>query len=320
MNTKIYLVFIGLTFSFAVKAQPDCYERLENKAVEIERLKLKISHIRDSFGIIIRHLRDDSIRLLTTVQLLQADSVEFARFQPEIKELKKIRLSNETLLKDTIGMYQTKIRLQAFENNYSLLDQRIRVLSSDSANCVKINTKYENFIESFKGKFNASFMQLLESSSIVSLESDLKISQILDMDKNIQKDINDALIYKRAEAVLNKKYDKATCDAEISKLQTIKENKVAGQLVEILKQYEIITVNLQSTIKDIQKKDLFKAEKIENLIAEKRKDFFLLIEDFIKVTEVDLIKYKYLNQVITDLKKRKNKNIDANIDDLLMKL
>ena len=165
---------------------------------------------------------------------------------------------------------------------------------------------------------------MIKATTIQILENDIRIIQTLNFDNEkrqiINEKINALLLYKRAEVLLTEKYDKNNIDKAKQSLQPIIQKEPVKLLIALFDEYWSHTINLKNTLKEIQKKNEMKAGSIEDLISDKKNSTLRMIENFVYDNEVDLTKYIYLNQILIELKNRKMKNVDADVQDLLGKL
>jgi hypothetical protein len=132
--------------------------------------------------------------------------------------------------------------------------------------------------------------------------------------------ISKLLLYKNAEILLDKRYDKIKIEKVKQSLRPFLNEEPIKLLVSILDNYGRNTTKLKNTLSEIQENNQMKAGNIDDLISQKKNSTLRIIEDLVFYDEIDLLKYPYLNKVIIELKSRKMKNVDADVEDLLNKL
>lgn len=255
---------------------------------------------------------------------MSADSL---KYQPKIKKIddleekqKQAEQLSEKLKADTIGNASRKLRLEKQTDSIYILSAKVNELTSAVTDLEGFKTANMKHVTAFNNFYEASFAELLKTTSLDRLKSDSQTFTTLFKGTAIPQKINNLLIYKQAELLFISKHDKAKTEATKRALQPIMSLEGTRQLAKALDDYESLTNNLINTLNRIQQANALKAEKNEDLINGKKDKVLRAIEDCVYYNDIDLTRYIYLDQIITAVKKRKMKDIDADIQDLIKQL
>jgi hypothetical protein len=355
MKRSIIICGLVLILTLTLNAQNDCCKELTKQAIEQERLNESGKRTIDSLNTIIKRLQVDNKSLVSSVNKLKNDSIKSLKYQPQIKEIEQLnkenlsiqllkeqsRINGENVLAllnqvkqlrlDTANLsnyYLQKNQLMSFQDSLEKSNMIIHNLQQSNRNTeaekLKLQNNLENCLSVISKHYEDSFPNLADSTTIQSLEKDFQLLQNLNLVnvKNQKTDsiISKLLLYKNAEILLDKRYDKIKIEKVKQSLRPFLNEEPIKLLVSILDNYGRNTTKLKNTLSEIQENNQMKAGNIDDLISQKKNSTLRIIEDLVFYDEIDLLKYPYLNKVIIELKSRKMKNVDADVEDLLNKL
>jgi hypothetical protein len=330
MNKSKLPFGIFFILSLELGAQDNCCDRLEKKVVQVENLNNTIRDTTKSLNLIIKNLKFESDTLKTSVDRLRSESIKWLGYTADKKQVDKANEQFENLKKNTVSTATYKLQTEELDRNKKdLADCRNLVSKKEDAvqAAEKVSRALQENVDKTLGlidaRYKKSFEELVKSTTPASLESDLVIIKNLDVNGSrtqLLERINELNLFKQAQALLGKKYDDAEINRAKSSLKPIMDEEAMKQLVKLLESYGGLSVNFKNTLLDIQKKNELKAGSSDDLISEKKSATLQVIEDFVYYTKVDLGKYVFINQIITELKNRKMTDVDADIKDLLQRL
>jgi hypothetical protein len=284
-------------------AQKDLIERVEKQAVEIDSLKKLVTAYLDSDQL----KKKENNSLLDTIKKLKFDLTLLEEFRKEKKYIDSM-IRQKT---DSIVFLKASIEYR---------DKQITIEKQKAEQKTKENYekgKYEILtiiINRYKSK---SFDELLKSSTKQSVLQDLFLCQSL---PEIQLILSDIQKYSNAKELLDAKLDAAQIKSQQIQLAQIKqESVVMTKLKEILSNYPTINDGLKETLERIIALD--KREAVFGMSKEiQKKKFDKILSDlssFIFNYDFSFSDYPYLSDIILELIKRKQRNADAEISDLL---
>jgi len=327
MKKVTFLFVFVLILANTVNAQKDLVNKLLEQADTIH----KLSRSKDSLTIVIKNLLDEKVRFISEIKRLKVDSSKLANIKPQIEQLNNLQKEVEQLCKDTIGNAKLKndqIQLRLVRENITNSISEINGLRGDINKCKDKNLIYLRTLDYgvtvIRVRYQNSFDALTEILSEDDIDNDIKLLKILDIensfDTKLAVKMNDILLYKRAERLLTQKYSGTKISDAILALRSISTNENVKQLINSLEYYDVLNMNLKSVIKEIQEKNKLKTFPNRDLMSDKKDKTLRMIEDYIFELKVDLVKYSYLNSIINELKIRKMKDIDSDVQDILLKL
>lgn len=309
----------------------DCYEKIAQQAVQISKLNESSQRTKDSMNSIIQQIQNEKNNLNITINRLKKDSTELVKYRPQIQQIEQYKKERDELKMNAINPASfDSLKKKLEEIQFSLINAKdeIKSLKLSSAKLESEKLFFQNItnkcIGIFVSRYNDTFDNLINYSTLNSLEADRRILQTLNLEneqnQNITKNLNELIIFKKAEYLLNEKFNKSNINSAKNSLQQISKNEPNRLLLALLDEYENININLKNTLVDIQNRNKRKASGIKDLISLKKDETSKIIADFVYFNEVDLTHYKYLNTIITELKSRKMQNVDADVNDLVEKL
>ncbi len=336
MRKSIGVIYLGCIFPIALfaqninetKTQQDPYNKIAEQAVQISKLEETSKRSIDSLTHENKRLLDEAKIDHTNNERLRKDSIELV----EIKPLKK---KNESLQKDLVELRknskslseynQLKAEFELSQKSNSISKEKARnleeVINIKENEKLNMQRKLDSCFLFLKNKYLDSFSFLISSSTILSLDNDVILLNLVKKDSTsnlqIETKIREVGNYKQAESLLNEKFNKLTLGKYRQLLMSMGKYPECKDLMAILDDYESATINFKNLIIKLQKDNELKAGSINDLILEKNMKTIKTIEDFVFYNELDLNRYVYFDKIITQLKKRKMENADADVKDFL---
>jgi len=162
-----------------------------------------------------------------------------------------------------------------------------------------------------------SFDSIINYSSLKSIERDLKL---VGNNSDAKKKLEDLKIYFTAQEVLEVKYDAQKVSSAQSSLNSIARSARVKNLNERLGDYKLRCEGLKSTIGEIIKLDKRTIANNDDIHKMKMQDIMAELSSYLYNYSFNFEDYPYLSNLIFDLMKRKQKDTNNDISDLLSKL
>jgi hypothetical protein len=295
---KMHIVtLILLLFGITLYAQDDCLKRLEERAVQIKELEEK-------------------------VQLLESNE---KRLQELLSQKKDNNANQVKFLRDSISApYNSlKLRFDSAQIALKAKDDEIKKYSDNQR--LESSKQYQegqqNAASQLVSFYRKPFDNLANSLSLTSVERDKEfLNQLKFDDKRILPTIDNVLTYKKAESVLEKKFDLSMVNQAKTSLSNLSNEQSAVKLLDLLDKYQDRNEGLKETLQEIQKLNDLPAKGNEVISEEKWKDFWANINQYLFSYGVDLEEYPYIRKNIFELISIKQDNIDNDIQALINKL
>ncbi|OQP39811.1 hypothetical protein A4H97_16450 [Niastella yeongjuensis] len=302
----------------------ECWEKYDQKTLQLNALQLRSKLITDSLNTLIETLRTNTEHLTKRINRLSGDS---AKYQPKIKIINNLEERTKhaeelsaNLINDTTGNGFRKLSLIKKTDSINALLAKVNDLTKTSTELEGFKSANNKQLADLKSFYDVSFADLLKITSLDRLKNDSQVFTTLAKETDIPQTLNDLLLFKQAELLLSNKHNKATIESAIKTLQPIINREGTKQLVKLLNDYESLTKNVISTFNQIEKGNVLKAGKTPDLINGKKDKVLRAIEDCVYDNNIDLTRYVYLNQVITAVKKKKMKDVDDDIQEIIHQL
>jgi hypothetical protein len=299
----------------------------------------------------IENAYSQDIQLAYDKKVLEVDSLkkannslraDIANLQRKIKEndsiYKQKELSNHSLQKEIADLEKYKTEKKAIEQKLSLKSDTISNLKNEitkkDINYKTADEKYRKdvMIEKENGKKeillqvantykNNKFDDLIISSSSTSLGFD---KQLLAADTLAQKIISHLEIYFNAEKLLSLKFNEVQVNKAISQLNLLKvQSDLVNTLIKKLDKLEALNEGLKETLQKIVEFDV--TEKVGTstqpvIIQSKHYKISSKISKYILVNDLNFQDYPYLSNIILEVIKRKQTDLDTDVSDLLAKI
>ncbi|MBY0244618.1 MAG: hypothetical protein K2Q03_04090 [Sphingobacteriaceae bacterium] len=311
---KIILLFIVLCRFSNVHAQEDCLEKFGKQAVEINKLqndlkteKIKNKELEDTKTQQTKEHQNSKKKYTDTIGGLRKQLSELEKFKSE-KEANEKTLS---LKRDSINFLKKQVAQKVDENK--VLNEKSKSEAADE----KEKGKKEAFNQIENTYKNTSFDDLINSSSITSVERDKKL---IGENTDIKQIIADLEIYLKAKFLFTEKFDPTKTNFHISQVNSIKQSSTSvTALKENLENFKTVNDKLNTAIKaiiEIDKKESVKGMEGKPFQVKLNK---ILTQLSIFIFEIDLetVNYPYFSDIVLDIIKRKKPNPDTDISDLL---
>ena len=326
MNKLIIAASVFLLTSIRLFAQTDCLDKIAQQAVEISKLKEEVNQTKDLLAVrqvALQSLRKDSA--FNSVKLKECDS-NLIKFNATKNELVDCNLKLIKLAKDTIGLSSFKVqrnRLDSIEQVLSMVSNNISVLEKSKG---KLEIENSEFVRGrgrldkiINDRYQGSFDLLVKNSTLESLGSDLMVTETLKVESNLTEKINKLKLYKEYEQLIGQKLNESKIEDAKRYLIVYNKEKSVSDLVNLLSNYKEKNEAIKQMINELQNKNAEKS-KVAALIVEKKEKTMYLIENYISLYSIDLNRYSYLNQIVSELRSRKLQNVDADVLDFLERL
>ena len=338
MKTNLVLIVIFFCMSMNLLAQEDCYEKIGQQAVQIDKLKESLQRSKDSLNKIIKQgvsenkslysrinrLKQDSAKLIASaaqidhINQLEGDKTQLAaqmqvlvvKYRKDTTDLARLKFENKLIdkIKNDLATAVTQIAKQVDE---------IKQFGNERSQLLQAQQECLNILNN---RYNGNFEDLLSNISVYTIEKDQTMLQVLSPQNNLQQKLKNLLLYKQAEALLSMKFDNTKIINIRNSLLPMMTEIPVKQLDTLLKGFQSGNEGLQGTIKLIQEDNQNKAGSISDLRSEKMCDIRVKLENYLASYQIDLTKYPYLNSIVNELIKCKQQNVDADVIDILNKL
>lgn len=260
----------------------------------------------------------DTVSMIT---VLRSDNEQFQRNSD------KINAQARQNKKDTVGLSRLKVlkdSVKIMENSVKTKNENISAIHNKNISLeVKTNDlkgRLDKCSSKLSEKYSISFEESLKLPfSVETLESDLSILNALKESDILKNKVNDLLIFKKAECLLNSRFDSKNTNKERDNLKQIFHYNQAKMLDSLLNNYEANSKYLKKMIVGIQNDNKDKPT-IPALITKKKAETLMSIQDYLIDYEIDLFKYQYLNNIITEIKKKKFDDVNADLKEFLERL
>ena len=299
----------------------------------------------------IENAYSQDIQLSYDKKVLEVDSLkktnnslllDIANLQKKIKEndsiYKQKELSNHRLQKEIADLEKYKTEKKEIQQKLSLKSDTISNLKNEitkkdinykTANekcrkdviIEKENGKKEILLQIASNYKNNKFDDLIISSSSSSLGFD---KQLLAADTLAQRIISHLEIYFNAEKLLSIKFNEVQVNNAISQLNLIKaQSDLVNTLIKKLAKLEALHEGLKSALQEIVANDI--DEKVgtlsgEEITAFKHYKISRYISKYTLVNDLIFQDYPYFSNIVLEVIKRKQSDLDADISDLLAKI
>jgi hypothetical protein len=198
------------------------------------------------------------------------------------------------------------------------LDEKSNGLKIETADSLKLKAQaFDAWIQSYE---TMSFDSLILTCTKESVQRD---KQLVGDNQKIKTTLDDLLKYFSAKEILSKKYDEYRVkDAQKQLEQVTQKSANIDKLKELLGNFQTFNEGLKETLKKIV--DLDNRETVERMSDEVRQKkfnkIFAEISAYIFNYDFNFSDYPYLSDILLEIFKRKQPDVDANISDLLQKL
>lgn len=187
----------------------------------------------------------------------------------------------------------------------------------------QIAEKYSEGEQAIRNQISAyymskSFDELIQSCSKTIIQRDILI--LGNNNVAIHK-LNNLLIYFNAQETLSVKVDSQNIQNAFSQLKGINENsKAVNIILKKIEKYEKVNSELAETVKDLQVLDTQLVANNEFTNKEKYIKIIVSLTEFLRNYSFNFKDYPYLTEVVLEIINRKQRDANANIDDLINKL
>lgn len=311
---KIFLIILISGIFSSVYAQQDLLiEAVKKQAVKIDSLEKALKLERDS-----------SFGYQTTLMKIQV------RIKNQQDSIKKLKIDSVALEKLRVNKMLTDTLLQQKNDSITLLTSFIsekekQILSERQKNEQKIKDAKQSgksdalagIVHSYK---HNQFDDLLNSSTRQSVDRDL---QLVGDSTELKSILQDLEKYFNAKSMLEKKFDAVQIKNVQNQLNQIKrKSELLDKLKEVVSNYQIFNTGLKEMIKKIVALD--KRVSVNGMGPEvekmKRDNILSEISSYIFSYDFNFSDYPYLSNIMLEIIKRKQSNLDTELKDLLEKL
>ena len=316
--TSFFLFFLTVAFS------QDCFDKVIKLGVQIDSLKKVINQEKDTSAQRLK-LSNDSI-----TKIITKNKSEVANLNGIVGKLEKdtaiLNKQIKKLGKDNYDKLEAQLKLKA--DSINLLTGKINVKDSMlySERQLAIKKAEERYTEGQKIVFNKvrndyegkEFDELINISTKLSIERDLNI---LSSDTTTKQKLQNLQIYFAAKSVLDNKFDSLEVKKVERQLNDLNEK---SDLLEKLKNsvhyYKLSNEALKKTfdeIKKIEKKLLANDDGTQKI---KLGQILVEVAWFFRNYRFNFTDYPYLSDIVLETMKRKQKDANSDISDLVEKL
>lgn len=320
----IRILFLNLCFiqCYAANAQQDgLIEKLQQLTLAKDSLeKQVIRPLKDSIQLLnvsSQNRRKDVERLKDSIHSLQ---VKIKSLEGEVSGYKNAgwqekidSLQKQILL---LNSHITGLKDSLLASKMLVIEERRK--GEEQAKRAKESGKIEALNSIIYFYTSNSFDSLILKSNKYTLQRDLSFIGNFDTVKTVLQNLQK---YYNAETLLSQKYNADACKIALTSLGEVKEKSASLiRLIEDIEYYKVYNSQLVNTINNIILLDSkttaggtievqkLKFKSISNLLAEYRRDYY------------DFNNYPYLNTIFLEIIKRKSRNADTDVTDLIQKL
>lgn len=299
MKALILITILILQSVILFAQQDELLKRLEEQAVQVSKLENKV-----------KQLEDENKDLRKQLKQRQNNS---ARMEKSLRDS-----LSAPIFKLTLQLESVKAALNDKDREMNRMNEDFKdQLRTEKARIVK--EQESKFLTQIANKYKKPFDTLVNSLTTFSLESDKKLFNDLNYsDSNTNKTINDLLTYKGATLLLEKKFDPIKISQEKEKINQIQNaSKVVPQLIDLLDKYEIRKEGLVMTFQEIQKLNDLPANGNEIITAEKWKEIWNNLTQYLIAYGVNMEDYPNFRRCILNVVQLKQENIDSDISSVI---
>ncbi len=248
----------------------------------------------------------------------QEDIIEALKKElSDLEKFKSNKKANEiTLVAKSDSIKSLKKQITEKDNEI----KTITVSSKKDADAEKENGKNEVLNILVNIYKNNSFDELINSSSIASVQRD---RQIIGNNTDVKQIFTDLEIYFNCKNLLSNKYNAEQVNNAKSQVTLIKQqSKLVAALKNNLDNFKTFNEGLNAAIKNIIAIDIKIVAKgmPEGVVKGKLDKVLSELSKFIFDYNFNFVDYPYFSDIVLDIIKRKQPNPDADISDLLKKI
>ena len=289
MKKLLVLIFITINF-FSAYSQETLFDRLEERAVEIDSLKKRLVRFETSFT-----------QLSNTIKTKED---EINNLQSKVDQLKKYKQ-----LKDTNNDLSEKY------NNLLNSQTTLKNNHTKELNKAKAKAKNEIYSKIADTYTNINFESLILISSKASVDRD---SNLLFKNQKLKQTFKDLKNYFEAKALLSYAYDAAKVQTALNNLNSINHTSASlDKLKSLLTSYKTKYKGLEDCFERILSHNKNVNDLSDEIRSDKIKDINYEISTFIFDFDINFNDYPYISGVINNAIVTKHGDTDVNISNLL---
>lgn len=298
---RTFFVLLILVFRF-VFAQP-CEELLDNKTIELDRMKNEIKQLSIDYNRV-------NQTLLELRKRISNDSAQLAEWKDSDLVLKNKDLEGQiSNLTDEKNSLMSKIN----KNELSLINLTNQMLQkSDSAKKAGIEQVYNLILSEYKYESFDLFVSIYTLSKV---KRDIAIIKSIEAIPPI---MNELVNYFEVKSIFDLKYQLNSVNSGLEKLNQINVKSVyIDSIREKLKDYEMNSTELNEVVSELITLD-------DNTVSVGNKNaadvkFNIILSKLSNYMDnyYNYVHYPYLKNKVDEIIRRKRDNSDADIQDLL---
>lgn len=329
-------------FFGAVIAQDNCFDRLEQKTIEVTQLKQEkdsivsalvknhkevLDSLRKENETLSKQLADTNKVLLSLrkdignqQKLMSNFDIDKAKFEKERKEFnnekKQLKQDVETALNKVV---ERDSKIKQLETENTMINNEKREQYTERFNKGKIE-----ILDQIRNKYHGkSFDELIVKSNFENVTFDI---QLLSGNKAQPLQVmNDLKTYFEAKKQLAKKYNSLEVDKALNSLKNVEQTGKVKELILTLESYKSISDELTKAIEGIidldNRKSVYGQPK--EILLKKYEEItgqFSLLYLEISKNNLSLSDFPYIIEVVDEILAVKRKGLDTDMSDFLEKV
>ena len=312
-------------------------KEIKKQAVEIDSLEKANKTLKSQITTLNKNIKTNES---TNEKLLQINLAKEKKQKEDIEKLnKEIEKLNKEIFKLDNYTSEKKTIEKTLEAKNDSIDELKKKISEKDNEIKKIpeNNKKLAAEEKEKGKSevinqlvntytNKSFDELINSSSITSVQRD---KLLIDNNIAVKQIIADLETYFSAKKLLSNKFKDSQVKNSLSQVTHIQQSKLVAasaavvELKDNLDNFKSFNNGLNTAIQNIiaiDKSESVKGIYSEKIIKSKLNKILSELSNFIFVFNFNFIDYPHLSEIVSEIIKRKQRDPDDDISNLLSKI
>lgn len=291
MKKIVILICFFLCIGTQMKAQnTDAIKEIQRLTLENDSLKKRIEFVENRYKDILANCNNEKNRLESENKDLQRKNTQL---QKEVDNNKNIRTERDNLKQE----------------NETLL-KRLEIEKQEQFEAGK-----KSVINRIEQTYGDEFDMLIRSTSLQTIQRDLPFVE----DTVIEKKMQDLQLYFEVQQVLCEKYDEQKVQAALSQIKSLPQTKTVKALGESLDKYPFSFNALGETINKIIENDKNFIANDDFIKKEKMKVVMAELSDYFYNYDFDFAEYPYLSSIVMEIMNRKQKDVNADLSDMLKK-
>jgi light-regulated signal transduction histidine kinase (bacteriophytochrome) len=207
---------------------------------------------------------------------------------------------------------QQAVKIDSLEKELLKVTDTLSVSQPNSAALQAL----DNIVNSYKNK---QFDDLITASTKESVRRDI---QLVSDNPDVRQILDDLDMYLKIKELLSHKYNDERIKEAQTRLKTVnRESTLLDKLIENIDNYSNFNQGLKETIEKINNLDMQEsvAEMSDDIQKQKFNKILSNISSYVFNYDFNITDYPYLSDILLEIFKRKQPDVDADISDLLDK-